>query len=89
MEYDVVHQVPGRVRYRIPQLAHDPELVENLQFLLGREEYVTEVRIKPFASSLVVSYQTESLSAEKVQTQLENLFKIADLVFPKEVQKKP
>ncbi|WP_041237791.1 HMA2 domain-containing protein [Gloeothece citriformis] len=88
MEYSIVHHTPGRVRYRIPQLANDPEMAENLYNLFSGEEYVTDVRIRAFVGSVVVNYQSESLSQETICSYLENLIQISDTVFPGKINKK-
>lgn len=54
--YRVVHSTPGRVRFRIPRIAHDSNYAQRLQRLLAAEPQVTSVRLKPAAASVVIRY---------------------------------
>lgn len=54
--YQVVHSTPGRVRFRIPRIAHDSNYAQRLQRLLAAEPQVTSVRLKPAAASVVIRY---------------------------------
>jgi hypothetical protein len=55
--YQVVHAIPGRIRFRIPQLRHDPEYAQRLQTLSIADAWVTGVRINRTAASIAFTYQ--------------------------------
>jgi Heavy metal associated domain 2 len=78
MDYQIIHNVPGRIRILIPQLATDPDYVQRLQGLVESIEFVTEARINPWAQSLVVSYKIRIISSEAIQKHLFNAIEQAD-----------
>ncbi|BAU07780.1 heavy metal translocating P-type ATPase [Fischerella sp. NIES-3754] len=55
--YHVVHKIPGRVRFRVPLLAHNPDYADNLQKLLESDSRVLKVRLNRHAASIAISYQ--------------------------------
>ncbi|AUT00412.1 heavy metal translocating P-type ATPase [Nostoc sp. CENA543] len=57
IDYHVVHKIPGRIRFRIPLLAHDPDYTQTLRELLKSDSRVLEFRINIWASSIAISYQ--------------------------------
>jgi Cu2+-exporting ATPase len=73
IHYQVVHWIPGRFRIRIPKLAKDEEYVLQLKYLLGKQDFITEVQVNPPASSVVVHYNHES-TAVAIATVQEKLF---------------
>jgi hypothetical protein len=70
MDYQIIHNVPGRLRLLIPRLATDSEYAQRLQGLVESIKFVTEVRINPWARSLVVSYKNRVISSEAFQKHL-------------------
>jgi len=52
--YHVVHKIPGRVRFRVPLLAHNPDYAENLQKLLESDSRVLKVRLNRHAASIAL-----------------------------------
>lgn len=62
----IVHRLPGRVRVKIDRLHHDIKYGDDLKQAVTALRGVTEVRINPLASSIVISYQTSELSEQKV-----------------------
>ena len=67
MLYHVVHSILGRCRIRVPRLADDLEFAQRLSGLLESLQFVTEVRINPVASSLIVSYRVSAIKSGNVQ----------------------
>ena len=63
VDWQVAHQIPGRLRIRIPRLNWDDEFARRLQRSLLRTTAISESRINAAACSLIVSYQAEMLSA--------------------------
>ncbi|HIK08297.1 MAG TPA: heavy metal translocating P-type ATPase [Trichormus sp. M33_DOE_039] len=57
IDYYIVHRIPGRIRFRIPLLAHDPDYAQCLQELLKSDSRVLAVRVSCWASSVAIKYQ--------------------------------
>ncbi|MBE9008911.1 hypothetical protein IQ250_01620, partial [Pseudanabaenaceae cyanobacterium LEGE 13415] len=57
MNYQIVHTIAGRLRIRIPQLANDTEFASRLSGFFESLAGVTQVRVNPAASSIVIQYQ--------------------------------
>lgn len=49
----IVHEIPGRIRFRVPLIAEDAEYTRKLQVLLEADAKVTDVRINPTVSPSV------------------------------------
>lgn len=82
MDYQIIHSIPGRLRFLIPRLATDPNYVQKLQGLVESIKFVTEVRINAWAKSLVVSYKSHLISSDAIQKHLVNAIEQADLSAP-------
>lgn len=54
LSYSVIHVLPGRIRLRVPELASNQGLANQLTDLLTREKGVISVRINFWASSIVI-----------------------------------
>lgn len=52
----LIHQVPGRVRFRIPRLAANPALGRRLEQILSQETTILNYRLNAQAASLVIHY---------------------------------
>ncbi|MBD2344490.1 heavy metal translocating P-type ATPase [Anabaena subtropica] len=70
IKYSVVHKIPGRIRLRVPLLAHDPYYAQNLQELLKSDSRILEVRVNFWATSVAIKYQLSSSSDELMQAYL-------------------
>ncbi|GAX43458.1 hypothetical protein NIES4075_44720 [Tolypothrix sp. NIES-4075] len=68
--YSVAHAIPGRVRFRIPQIASDPKYVQRLKALLKSDSTVTSERVNSAAVSIVITYKTGMMrdSHKRVQS---------------------
>lgn len=53
----LIHALPGRMRFRVPQLASDKGFAARLEKLLQSEDSIESVRINPWAASVVIRYQ--------------------------------
>lgn len=62
----VVHRLPGRLRIRLAQLRSDPAYVKDLKHMLGSVVGVTEVRVNPLASSMIITYQVQHLTEQEL-----------------------
>lgn len=64
MNYQIVHSIVGRLRIRIPRLAYDDAFAARLSGFMESLAGVTQVRMNPAASSIVIVYQpTQSVCA--------------------------
>ncbi|MEG3439381.1 hypothetical protein V0288_19800 [Pannus brasiliensis CCIBt3594] len=54
--YEIVHATIGRVRIRVPRLASDRDYANKLEHCLRALVAVTEVRVNPFAESVIVNH---------------------------------
>lgn len=61
---EVVHRLPGRLRVRLPPLRFDTTYTEALKLTLASIAGVTEVRVNPAASSIIISYQVQLLAEQ-------------------------
>ncbi|MFN6486785.1 MULTISPECIES: HMA2 domain-containing protein [unclassified Nostoc] len=87
--YSIVHAIPGRIRFRIPLLARDPEYANNLKLMIESDTRVTNVRANPQAASIVINYQVRAISDNQMRERLVHLIQNAqDAVVPKEVASK-
>lgn len=65
IDCQIVHEIPGRIRFRIPRIAEDAEYTRKLQVLLEAEAKVTEVRINSTAASVAISYAVDTISSDE------------------------
>ncbi|NEP01754.1 MAG: heavy metal translocating P-type ATPase [Symploca sp. SIO2E9] len=75
--YRFVQAIPGRVRFRIPRIAHDREYAQRLQMLLAADNQIIKVRLKSAASSLVIGYIPTKYSDTKMPLHLAKLIELA------------
>ncbi|MBD2593197.1 heavy metal translocating P-type ATPase [Nostoc spongiaeforme FACHB-130] len=73
IEYQIVHKIPGRIRFRIPLLNHEPNYAQRLQDLLEADSRVLQVRISCACSSVAISYQLVNRNHEFIQADLVGL----------------
>lgn len=62
-ECQVIHQVAGRTRFRLPLLAKHPQLATQIRLLLEKHSGITYVRINRIAACMVVQYVPNQLAA--------------------------
>lgn len=74
---DIIHAVPGRVRFHIPQLA-DNGCANRIQRLTQRVAGVSDVRINHNRAYMVVSYNRRVATPDQMQTRL--MAAIADAI---------
>lgn len=76
--YSIVHETPGRIRFRIPLVAKDVEYAEKLTKLAESDPRVTKIRINKNAASVAISYQASDLSAAAIKAHLVHLIELAN-----------
>jgi hypothetical protein len=67
----VVHQMPGRIRLKIPPLKTEPEWGKKIEQLVNLDERITSVRVNPVAASVVIHYRPEIESKRGCEELLE------------------
>ena len=60
--YTVAHQLPGRIRLKVPRLKQDQEYTNKLTALLKADARITEVRVTASTGSLSISYDASESS---------------------------
>ena len=69
-DYEIVHQIPGRIRLRVPRISREPNYALELKNLLEQDNRITDVRLKTNSSSVVISYDPEMLFLAYTNEQL-------------------
>jgi len=59
MKVKIAHQVPGRIRLKVPKAKDNPELVEQIKQMFTVIPGVEEVTVNPVTGSVVVNYDTD------------------------------
>ena len=67
--YSIAHAIPGRVRFRVPRIAHDPKYVQRLETLLKSDSTVTSERVNSAARSVVITYKTGMMQNSQKRVQ--------------------
>lgn len=63
---DVIHQIPGRVRLRVPALAERPKLADPLTIFLQDQPGVTGVDLNTWCHSLTLTFDPSAWSADSL-----------------------
>ncbi len=77
IDYYIVHKIPGRIRFRVPLLAHDPDYAQSLQELLASDSRIVAVRVNRSCSSVAIKYQLSSAKNGLIPAYLVNLLREA------------
>ncbi len=64
-DYEIVHQIPGRIRLRVSRISRDRNYARELKHSLEQDKRITDVRLKTNSSSVVILYDPEALSDSK------------------------
>jgi Cu2+-exporting ATPase len=80
VNYSVVHTTPGRLRFRVPRLRCDADYAKRLEVLLTADALVKNVRVKPAAMSVAVTYKSDKVSDAKMRSHLHYLIQAASEV---------
>jgi hypothetical protein len=63
----IAHQMPGRVRFKIPAAHDNPELLEQARQIFADMPGLKETRLKPSAGSIVLIYDPAEAAAFETQ----------------------
>lgn len=61
-----VHNVPGRLRVKIPTIKKNPKAAEHVIRLLGSVKGITSTSVKTVTGSIIVNYDPDTVSPEKI-----------------------
>jgi hypothetical protein len=75
--YSIVHALPGRVGFCIPQISLDPTYTERLRTLLACDHRVTSQQVNEIAGSIVIDYKSGILSDTEMRLYLARLIQSA------------
>ncbi len=65
-DYEIVHNIPGRVRLRVPRISRDRNYAQELKCLLEQDNRIIEFRCKTQSNSVVILYDLKAL-ADSIQ----------------------
>jgi cation transport ATPase len=60
--YSIVHTLPGRVRFHVPQIAQHRAYARRLERLIKADPQVTSVRVNDDAASITIAYHPHEVS---------------------------
>jgi Cu2+-exporting ATPase len=75
--YQIVHALPGRIRFRIPRLICDRNYIRALKALASLDDKIVSIRIKRAAASAVIRYIPGLLSEAEIRPHLVRLIQLA------------
>lgn len=61
-DYEIVHQIPGRIRLRVPQINRDRNYGQELKYLLEKDRRITDVRLKINTGSVIILYDRKAVA---------------------------
>src|SRR5215813_12706595 len=59
MKLDIAHQVPGRIRLKVPSVKSNPELVDQIQQMFNVIPGIEQVTVNPTTGSVVLHYDVD------------------------------
>ena len=59
MKVQIAHQVPGRIRLKVPKVKENPELIEQIKQMFSVIPGIEEVTVNPTTGSVVLHYDTD------------------------------
>jgi hypothetical protein len=59
MNVQIAHQVPGRIRLKVPKVKESPELIEQIKQMFNVIPGIQEVTVNPTTGSVVLHYDTD------------------------------
>ncbi|MFB2876355.1 HMA2 domain-containing protein [Floridanema aerugineum] len=78
--YEIVHQIKGRVRIRIPRLGYDREYGDRLTKMLKAVAGVTQVNINQMAKSVTMYYEENTNAAQLIRSLIVSAPKVVEVV---------
>lgn len=78
--YEIVHQIKGRVRLRIPRIGYDRDYGDRLTKMLTAVAGVTQVNINQMAKSVTMYYEENSNAAQLIRSLIASAPKVVEVV---------
>lgn len=78
--YSAVHEIPGRIRFRVPRISEDAEYSRRLEVLAETDPKVTNIRINRNSASVAFSYEADGISQDAMRSHLVHLIQSATTV---------
>jgi len=72
-ECHVLHEISGRVRFRIPELRFEQSLIEKLEYYISERDGIDSVRINLYCYSIVIYYSDDQWDSESLEKLLKNI----------------
>jgi hypothetical protein len=66
-----VHDIPGRLRVRIPSIKGNPETAEDVRRILKAIEGIDSTAVNTVTGSVVINYNIKTLDSEKILSTLD------------------
>jgi hypothetical protein len=76
-EYSIAHAIRGRIRFRVPRIADDPEYVKRLQALIAADTRIASERVNTAAASVVITYEPSKVSDAQMRSHIAMLIQSA------------
>src|SRR5215469_3502425 len=76
INYEVKHQIPGRIRLAVPAVSKTEEAARACARLLRKQEGVTEVRVNRACASIIINYD---INKPEVRARLERAMRAASI----------
>ena len=83
----IAHQMPGRVRFKIPAARDNPDLLEQIREILDGIPGLKQTRVKPGAGSIVLLYDPND--ARRFEAQMIERWRQVQPLMPRTPPKQP
>ncbi|WP_013324222.1 HMA2 domain-containing protein [Gloeothece verrucosa] len=79
--YQVIHEIPGRIRLSFKKVKQDLDLVKKLENLTQWDNRITSVRVNPEAETVVINYRTATpLNTGQIPLNAAELIALIELI---------
>src|SRR5213083_232599 len=69
-DLQVIHSIPGRVRFRINHNGSTPDVWQEVEASLSGKAGIRELRFNPLSHSMVVAYDEQQWNLKKIKASL-------------------
>jgi hypothetical protein len=83
----IAHQMPGRVRFKVPRARDNPELLEQIRQVFAGMPGLKQTRVKPSAGSIVLLYDPNDAAA--FEARMMQQWREMTLLMPRRPPRKP
>lgn len=75
--YQVAHVLPGRIRFKVPQLIEDEEYQQKLTAVAKADPAVQSVEVNPISGSIAVEYDSDRISDTELRSRFTDWLQLA------------